>query len=70
MLRQSILSRHVIARQSIRYKPTALQFRSPQVRGNSTATPTLADAIVKPISEAPESIQEETIKGDVQLFVR
>jgi hypothetical protein len=70
MLRQSIVSRHVIVRQSIPYKPIAHQFRSAQVRGNATATPTLADAIVKPISEAPESIQEETIKGDIQLFVR
>jgi hypothetical protein len=64
MLRPLFASRRVVSRPLLRYTSVAPVLRHPQLRRNTT----LAEGIVKPISEAPESIQEETIKGSTAVL--
>lgn len=55
MLRRSLLSQPIVIR-----RPLVNPIRHPlEFRRNST----VAESITKPVTEAPESIQEETIKG-------
>jgi hypothetical protein len=63
MSSMSLLSRQIVRRPFLcrRLVPVWTQT---QLRRNTTAAPTtIAESITKPVSEAPESIQEETIKG-------
>ena len=64
MLRPLFASRHVVSRPFLRSRYAPPVLRHPQIRRNTT----IADEIIKPISEAPESIQEETIKGILLSF--
>jgi|SRR5579859_991528 len=59
----SLLSRHVLRRQPVLYRRLPSIYSPPIIRFNTT----IAETISKPISEAPESIQEETIKGTPPL---
>jgi len=58
MLRRSALSTQLIRPIQSRYP-----CRPPIFHLSYRTESTIAEEIVKPVSEAPESIQEETIKG-------
>jgi hypothetical protein len=63
MLSLSLISRGIRRQPLFGHRHSPI-WKNNQLRRNTTATTaTIAESITKPVSEAPESIQEETIKG-------